>query len=462
MLRVFRHYIPVAMLWLFLSEVIVFVLSVKAGVVLRDWWDSSISLQGGEIWGRAAVFAVVFLSAMTALGLYKRSFRDGLEGMLLRLLISMLLGLVVMSMLFYVFPELFLRRGAFFIAFVVALLGIVCVRLVFYQLVGVEFFNKRVLVLGARCGREKFQKLRRRSDRLGFVVVAFVKFPDESVNDSDEAIISLDVPLLEYVVREGVQEIVVALEEKACPGLLDDLLDCKMSGIEVVDMLTFIERHMGKIQVDMLTPDWLIYSDGFQRGVAQSAIKRVFDIVVSVFVLLISFPLMIVIAFAIKLEDGLSAPVFFSQVRVGKNWTLFKIIKFRSMTAQAGGGARWTDAEDGRITRVGKVIRRLRLDELPQVVNVLKGDMSFVGPRPEQAEIVKSLADIIPFYAERHRVKPGITGWAQLMYPYGASEEDALEKLQYDLYYIKNSSLFLDSLILLQTAEVVLSGKGVR
>ena len=463
MFRIFRHYIPTALLCLFLLEALALVLSVKAGVVAREFWgNSGPDVRDDAVWGRALVFASVFLVCLGMFGLYRRSMRGGKNEMLLRLVLGMLAGLSVMSMLFYIFPDLFLRRGAFAFAFGFSLVALVLIRVAFFRLVGGEFFNRRVLVLGANEGGRQFKQFRRRSDRLGFVVVAFVQLPGESVSEIGDKVVSLDVSLLEYVEQEGVQEIVVACGGREPPGLLDDLLDCKMSGVDVIDIVTFVERHMGKIRVDMLTPTWLIYSDGFRRGMLQGATKRCFDIGVSGLMLVLFLPVMLLISIAIKMEDGVRAPVFFRQVRVGKNWGLFRIIKFRSMAVNSVGEVRWTDEEDERVTRVGRFIRRARLDELPQVINVLKGDMSFVGPRPEQPGFVEILVDSVPYYAERHRVKPGITGWAQIHYPYGASERDALEKLQYDLYYLKNRSLFLDVLVLVQTAETVLSGDGAR
>ncbi len=462
MLRLFRHYIPLPMLWLLLVEAVVLLLSAWAGDLLRNLWQGDITPLAGGGWGRALVFTLVFLLSLTAFGLYKRTFRGGRERMLISLALGMMAGLGVMAMLFYFFPDLFQRRGAFAIAFVLAFLGLAAVRVLFFRLVGSDFFRRRVVVLGVEEGQRLFDRLRRRSDRLGFNVVAFIPLPDEAVEEGVAGVVRPAMPLLQYVTLEHIHEIVVVPGGENHPALLDDLLDCKMAGIEVVDMMTFIERHTGRIRIDKVTPQWLIYSDGFRRTWFQRYTKRAFDIAVSLVVLVAALPVMVAVAVAIKMEDGWRAPVFYRQARVGKNWALFRIIKFRSMALDAPPEPGWTEACDVRVTRVGRVIRRMRIDELPQVINVLKGEMNFVGPRPEQPRYVEALVRKIPYYAERHRVKPGITGWAQLHYPYGASERDALEKLQYDFYYIKNCSLFLDALILLQTAEVVLSGRGGR
>jgi sugar transferase (PEP-CTERM system associated) len=236
-----------------------------------------------------------------------------------------------------------------------------------------------------------------------------------------------------------------------------------MGGFEVVDLLTFFEREAGLLRVDSLHPSWLVFSDGFRLAGVQQAIKRWLDIAACLTLLLVAWPVMALTALAIMVESGVGAPILYRQVRVGLNGRLFNVIKFRSMRtdAEKDGKAQWARANDDRITRVGLFIRKVRIDELPQLLNVLKGEMSLVGPRPERPEFVEKFAETIPYYAERHRVKPGITGWAQLCYQYGASYQDTIEKLQYDLYYVKNYSIFLDILIMLQTIEVVLWGKGL-
>jgi sugar transferase (PEP-CTERM system associated) len=215
--------------------------------------------------------------------------------------------------------------------------------------------------------------------------------------------------------------------------------------------------------LDLLQPSWLIFSDGFRYGWLRVITKRMFDIGASGALLFFAWPVMVLAALAIVIESGGRGPIFYRQVRVGENWRLFQLIKFRSRRVDAeSNGPQWATKNDSRVTRVGAFMRKTRIDELPQLFNVLKGDMSFVGPRPERPMFVEQLSQNIPFYSERHRVKPGVTGWAQICYPYGASEEDAQQKLQYDLYYVKNYSLFLDLLILLQTAEVILWGRGAR
>jgi sugar transferase (PEP-CTERM system associated) len=238
-----------------------------------------------------------------------------------------------------------------------------------------------------------------------------------------------------------------------------------MSGINILDLVTFFERRAGKVRLDMLNPSWFYLSESFQvgRGMLRRIGKRVVDILAALMILPVALPFMIIVSLAILIESGGRGPILYSQIRVKQDGLPFRIHKFRSMVTDAEkNGAQWASKNDSRITRVGMIIRKGRLDELPQLFNVLKGDMSFVGPRPERPEFVKQLAERIPFYEERHRVKPGLTGWAQICYAYGDTEEDSVEKLQYDLYYVKNYSVLLDLLILLQTAEVVLLGKGAQ
>ncbi len=262
-----------------------------------------------------------------------------------------------------------------------------------------------------------------------------------------------------------IDEIIVACDERRNNLPLDELLECKLRGVEINDILELIERETGQISVDLVYPSWMIYSSGFKPADnIRTQLDWLFNFSIAAILMLLTWPLMLGTAIAIWLEDGRrGAPLFYRQVRVGLHGQNFKILKFRSMRVDAEkNGAQWAKTNDDRITRVGHVIRKYRLDELPQILNVLRGDMGFVGPRPERPEFVEKLQEKLPFYAERHAVKPGLTGWAQLCYPYGATEEDALEKLKYDLYYIKHRSFLLDIFIFIQTAEVVLLKKGAR
>jgi sugar transferase (PEP-CTERM system associated) len=262
----------------------------------------------------------------------------------------------------------------------------------------------------------------------------------------------------------GVDEIVVAPDCRRGSLPLDELMACRLRGVHVNELNVFLEKQTGCANIDTLSPSWVVFDSGFSRGVVRSASKRAFDIAASLLLLFLALPLMLVTALLIKSESGFGGPIFYMQERVGEGGKTFRVIKFRSMHADAerDGVARWATSGDDRVTRIGRVIRKLRIDELPQVINVLRGEMSFVGPRPERPVFVEQLEREIPHYGLRHAVKPGITGWAQLRYAYGASVRDAEEKLKYDLYYVKNHSLLFDLLVLVQTVEVVLFGKGAR
>lgn len=262
----------------------------------------------------------------------------------------------------------------------------------------------------------------------------------------------------------GVDEIVVAMDDRRREFPVRELLDCRLAGIEVIDLVSFLERETGRVRLDVLNPSWIIFGEGFRRDPVRQFTKRAFDVAAALLLLVVTLPFIVLTGIAIALEDGLRGPYFYRQRRVGLDGKVFDVLKFRSMTvdAESDGRPRWATSGDSRVTRVGRFIRKVRIDELPQVFNVLRGDMSFVGPRPERPEFVSQFGDSVPYYDERHCAKPGITGWAQLCYPYGASEKDAIEKLQYDLYYVKNHTLLFDLMILLQTVEVVVFGKGGR
>ena len=464
MIRLFRHYIPRSFIALGLMEFLILVLAVYLGVWMRFMNDAAGRAEVEPIGLKALLFAAVMVFVMSGVGLYQRHFREGMVGTLLRVGLSALIGFALMSFIFYAFPETFLGRGAFGIAAGISIVGIMAGRMVFFRLVDQETLKRRILILGAGKRAEHIAMLRRKSDRRGCHIVGYVHVPGEHDVVERELIIRRDTTLLELAQQRKVDEIVVAVEDRRKNFPVHEILDCRMAGIEVMDILTFLERQLGRVMLNLLHPSWLIFSDGFRYGVVRVITKRSFDVIAASLVLLVTWPLMVIAALAIYIESGFRGPIFYRQVRVGENWRLFQLIKFRSMRtdAESDGVARWAQKNDSRVTRIGAFIRKTRIDELPQLFNVIKGDMSFVGPRPERPMFVEQLSEKIPFYAERHRVKPGITGWAQICYPYGASEEDAVQKLQYDLYYVKNYSVFLDLLILLQTAEVVVWGRGAR
>ena len=464
-LRIFNHYIRIPFLILGLVELSgIFGSVILASYILisgrfeEDAFALSLSLKAG-------VMTLVMLLSMIASGLYQARLREGALGFILRLTTSYLLAILGLSLIFYIFPDLLLGRGIMAISLATSFSFIALIRWILL-LTDPSIFKKRILVLGAGKRACAVTELRRKSDQFGFTILGFVHLRGESDVVDKEKILNLNMPLLDFVDRNDVDEIVVAIEDRRKGIPMRELLDCKMHGVDVIDLLTFFERETGKIRLDQLQPSWLLFSEGFNQGGMRDFSKRVFDLVISSGLLFVTWPLMLLTTIAIWLESGckFDTPILFKQVRVGVGGRPFQVLKFRSMVvdAEKDGKAQWATKNDSRITRVGRLIRKIRVDELPQIFNVLRGDMSFVGPRPERPEFVVILSEKIDYYAERHHVKPGITGWAQLLYPYGSSEKDALEKLQYDLYYVKNHSIFLDFLIMLQTAEVVLFGRGAR
>jgi len=347
------------------------------------------------------------------------------------------------------------------LGFIATALGRLLVSLV----VSREALRQRVLVIGTgRHANLLVSRMRRQTDRRGFQLVGFVPM-GENVEMVDAALhIDRSPGLAALVDEHDVDEIVVAVDDRRGVLPMKELLQCRVAGTNIVSLADFFEREAGKIKLGVLDPSVLVFGEGFKCNSMRQATKRLFDVVSSGVLLVLAAPLMILTALAILIESGFGQPILYQQERVGERGHNFPVLKFRSMRtdAEKDGVARWATSNDDRITRVGRFIRKVRIDELPQIFNVLRGDMSFVGPRPERPQFVEQLTREIPYFGLRHCVKPGITGWAQLRYAYGASVEDAAEKLKYDLYYVKHNSMLFDIAILLQTVEVVLFGKGAR
>ena len=466
--RIFRHYIPASLLLLGLIEGLIFFLAFYAGVYLRFSGDEQpIAEHFGPLDIKALAYTGVMIVSMVAFGLYDRAswFMDGYSNMLLRIVGCFLFSIFPLSVLFYLAPETSLWRGATLLVLAISLLGIVGIRAFFLKIVDHSIFQRRALVLGTGKRAGYIRQLDGQAPLMGVDVVGYVQVGDSNGNGGDAlGVINYDRPLRE-IVREGkVDEIVLAVDDRRKSMPVTDLLDCKMDGVDVVDLLTFFERETGKVKLTLMNPSWLFLSDGFRVSTLRFMAKRVFDVLVCLLLLPVFLPIMVLVAAAVWFEGRGMEPVIYRQVRVGENNNNFTIYKFRSMgvNAEVDGVARWADKNDMRVTRVGKFIRKVRLDELPQIFNILKGDMSFVGPRPERPEFVELLEKDHSYYRERHRVKPGLTGWAQVCYKYGDKLEDAYEKLEYDLYYVKNYSIFLDLLIIVQTIRVVLAGQGAH
>ncbi|HEY5712659.1 MAG TPA: TIGR03013 family XrtA/PEP-CTERM system glycosyltransferase [Allosphingosinicella sp.] len=462
MIRVFKHYVPYAVLLLGAIDFALLLFAAQAGWSLRLWQlAGQIDLDAVRMPNMLA-FAVTLQTAMVAVGVYGVEAIQSVRFAVARMLVAVFLGIILLSLLFFVFPPVTFWRSSLLYAMWFGLALMIAIRIPLRGVLGGERFKRRILVLGAGPRAERIQALARRSGA-GFCVVGFV-----GMNDTASAVTGsvnrLDLASLpDHLLRIGAGEVVLALEERRNALPLNDLLRIKTTGVHVHDFSSFLERETGRVDLDSLNPSWLIFSDGFSAGRRLSGIaKRLFDVTVSLAILVLTAPLVLAAALLVKLESR--GPALFRQRRVGLYGETFNVIKIRSMRvdAEVGGKAVWAQKDDPRVTRIGRILRKLRIDELPQAWSVLKGEMSFVGPRPERPQFVADLEARLPYYAERHVVKPGITGWAQINYPYGASIEDSREKLEYDLYYAKNYSPFLDLLILLQTARVILWPEGAR
>lgn len=413
--------------------------------------------------GQALVVAGFLTVSMAAFGLYQAHMRLTRAAFFARLLLAFLCAGVSLMALYYLVPPAYIGPRALVLALLLGAVGVTAVRGVSLSVLGADRFKRRVLVLGAGTKATLINdRLRRSADRKTFSVVGFVPAGNQPVEVAEALCIRGGGKLTELAQRLRIDEIVVAVDDCRDSLPMGDMLACTQRGIVVSPLSSFLEREAGMVRMDVSDTSWLVFSGGFNHSLTRRVNKRVFDLLAATSLLLLAWPVMLMVAAAIRLESG--SPVFYRQVRVGKDGELFELAKFRSMRvdAEGDGVARWAQRDDDRSTRLGRMLRKTRLDELPQLFNVLRGEMSFVGPRPERPEFVALLTREIRHYDVRHCMKPGLTGWAQLRYPYGASVQDSAEKLAFDLYYVKNHGLVLDLMILLQTVEVVLFRRGGR
>jgi sugar transferase (PEP-CTERM system associated) len=456
MLRLYRHYVPAVVLAMIAGDLVLVGFAMASARHLGYW------IADGAIWPRTAIVAGVTMLALYLADLYKIDFRIRRVELASRLLVAMAAAATITAAIGFALPVFRLGRLAFLHVFGVLVLGLVGSRLAWIALGPKRRQNHRILVLGVGKSAAVLPELQFSGTR-PFTILGFL---DDAPDAADRVpagfpLLGKAKDLLSLADELEPDLVLVALAEmrQALPAV--DLLECRLRGINVEEWATFYEKQTGKILVADLRPSWLIFSDGFVKTEATRMLKRVMDVGLALTGLVLSLPIMALVAACIKLDSR--GPVLFRQKRVGERGRIFVLNKFRSMSVDAERlGAVWATADDPRVTSVGYWLRRTRLDELPQFWNVLVGDMSFVGPRPERPEFVGTLQREIPFYMGRHSVKPGITGWAQVRHRYAASVEDSMEKLQYDLYYIKNLSPLLDLVILLSTLQVVLFARGSR
>ncbi len=466
MLRISNHYVSRVVFLLLFVEVLILIGSAYAGAALRvyDGGQSAIP-HFDNFLVSALAFAVAIVFSMSALGMYQLNLSEGLRNPFFqKLLPSFAMGFCLLTLLFYVAPDLYFGRGIMLFVFLIGAGGIFLARTIFFKTSESRILESRILFVGGGALANECRELAIRTHVYHkYDIAGFIAMPSEDSRVPADTLLEMrrDDSLLSLARRHDVEEIVVSVENRRGGAFpIKELLECKLHGVKVIDAATFFERETSQIRVDSLQPSWLVFGGGFDQSFSRIFVKRAFDLVCSAAILVVSLPVMFLTALAIYIEDR--SPIFYEQERVGKNGDSFKVLKFRSMynDAEKGGKPQWAAQNDPRVTRVGNIIRKCRIDELPQILNVFKGEMSFVGPRPERPYFVEQLAEQVPYYNVRHSIKPGITGWAQVRYGYGASVDDAVQKLQYDLYYVKNNSLFLDLLIMIDTLKVVMGSHG--
>ncbi len=450
-----------------LSEVILLSVSSLLASYAISLYITPVTLEHQLI--NAALFSASVMLCALSVGLYDQKLREGQKGIIKRVVITLLFNAILLELIvFQLFPALHISSLYLGIASAIAALLISAFRALFHYHDVTRISRRRVLVLGAGERASIIERrMRRNVDKRNFEIIGFTPIDGDKQADIAEhklARFDYQTELFQYVMEHQIDQLVIACDERRNMLPVEHLFKCKTRGIDVIEILDFIEQETGQIAVNLIYPSWVIYANGLDLNQRfKTNLDYKLNAVLALLMLMLTWPVMLVTALLIYLEDGRKSgtSVFYRQLRVGFDGKPFYIIKFRSMRADAEkNGARWASANDDRVTRVGRIIRKYRIDELPQLINVLAGDMGFVGPRPERPEFVNQLVKDIPYYNHRHNVKPGLTGWAQLKYPYGATAEDAQEKLKFDLYYIKHRSLMLDLMILVRTVEIVLFGKG--
>jgi sugar transferase (PEP-CTERM system associated) len=446
---------------LILGDLIISFSSFYAGVFIRFNNDNTAVHAYFPLLPRGIIFAIFIVLVCFFMDLYDAEKRDGRKEVIVRIFFSGTIASFLLAALFYLIPSIHFGRGMLFLSICI----LISVQSIWHighdWILKLPVSAKKVLILGTgplakTLGTIIFNK------NNGFALLGYVNCIGEPVNISNSHIIGNGENILNIALKKRVQKIVVSLNERRGTLPVREMLNCKLRGIDIIDGLAFYEQLTGKMLIEKMNPSHLIFADGFRMTLFRNYIKRILDFIFSSIGITLSFPIIIILPLVIKLNSR--GPALFKQIRVGKGEKLFTLYKFRTMIddAEKDTGPIWSQERDCRITRLGALLRKTRLDEIPQLFNVMRGDMSFVGPRPERPFFVESLKKQIPYYSERHCVKPGITGWAQVRHAYSDSVEGALEKLRYDLYYMKYQSISLDILIILDTMKVICFGRGGR
>jgi sugar transferase (PEP-CTERM system associated) len=467
MIRIFSQYVSAKSFLLMITEGLLVALSLVCAAKLRFWNDPAefaTYLSFPDFLVQSAIVVIVCLTCFYCNDLYDLTSRQNSVDSLLRLQQSLAAASLFLGFLYFLIPSLLLGRGVFIIGMFLVAAFVIGSRKVFDTTWQLTVRHNRTVILGTgELAGELAREITRRED-LGIRLAGFVSVSG-SVRDDEKIfghrVLGLATEMESIVKRHDVSQIVVALDDRRGVLPTAGLVKLRVQGVRVDDAPTALAWLTGRISLRAVRPSWFVFSDGFRRSKWNDLVKRTADLVFGLIGLLVALPLMVLVGVAIRLDS--KGPILYRQTRVGAMGRDFEVLKFRSMKVDAEpNGAQWATQDDPRVTRLGRFLRKYRLDELPQFVNLIRGDMSFVGPRPERPCFVEELRKIIPYYDERHSVRPGLTGWAQVQYQYGSSVEDAAKKLEYDLFYLKNMSITFDLAIIFQTIRIVLNGHGGR
>ncbi|MFY9561013.1 MAG: TIGR03013 family XrtA/PEP-CTERM system glycosyltransferase [Terriglobales bacterium] len=457
MIRLFNVYYPIRKLILLVGEALIVWSSFLLGafVVLGDDFYLVLNFEQGYL--KIVVYTVLVLLCSHWFDLYDTSLVNTKGELYFRLLLVPGLLAFVLAAVSYVRPNYLLGRGCSEAGLLILTVALIGWRLGFGWMVQLPILVERIYVLGTGNRAQRLVQGLRQNPELGIEVASWTGKLEGAVT-----LESVAAHMMDIVHMQKVHRVIVAMPDRRGTIPMQELLELRMRGVKIEEATSWLEKMSGRIEVENLYPSWLVFAEGFRRSSTFIALRRLLSIVISMVGLILAGPLFPLVLLIVKLDS--KGPALYRQRRVGKGGSVFQVIKFRTMRqdAEANGGPQWAGANDPRITRVGRFLRASRLDEIPQLWCVLKGDMAFVGPRPERPEFVEWLSKEIPYYGVRHMVRPGLTGWAQVKYKYGSTVDDAREKLQYDLFYIKNASLGLDLLIMFQTIKTVLLRRGAQ
>jgi sugar transferase (PEP-CTERM system associated) len=453
-----------------IEALIIFYVGYLSSLLVKYLFDSHFVVPISDFVTQVGLFSVLVVISSLSVGLYEIKLRETFRGIIRRIFVSVAIGYFIIEVITNTLLNIVEISQYYLPIYAGMTILVLIVFRYFLNSLGILGLGQsKIVVIGAGERASIIEKrMRREVDRFGFELLGFIPIQgdnrEEGIQNEKLVHVKIDENFRNFVTDNDIDEIVIACDQRRGSLPVEVLFDCRLRGVEVSDLLDFMERETGQIVVNLMYPSWVIYSNGFNsQNYLRDALDYSMNCIMATIVLMLSWPFMLLTAMVIFFEDVnvKNASVFYKQQRVGHNGQLFNIIKFRSMRPDAEkDGAKWATTNDTRVTKVGQFIRKYRIDELPQLLNIFRGEMSFIGPRPERPQFVEQLIREIPYYNQRHNVKPGLAGWAQLNYPYGASVEDSMEKLKFDLYYVKHQSLMLDILILIRTVEVVLFGKG--